>query len=264
MNGDQNSANFIFVCGAVGSGNTFLFECLANNQNLYGINEDGLGGLLTRLQQSERNYGFCPHSLEAFANFAYALKGERETLLLKTPSNLSHMDKLVDTLPNSSFIVTMRDPHASILSGTRRHQRGIDFAAKEWEKDAKQALDSLGRVTIVSYEHLMQEPQTCLQAVNDHIMPLDNAVFSYASKAADPYRATGEWWRRNLSNAEIEDIESVVADRELVNLYEQVCGIRAVETPSADARPRSRWRRKLDTWRRRLMKALFLARKAWR
>lgn len=44
---------FVFVCGAVGSGNTFMFGSLTKDEHVYGINEDGLGTTMRNFLRPE-------------------------------------------------------------------------------------------------------------------------------------------------------------------------------------------------------------------
>lgn len=253
-----NSVDFIFICGAVGSGNTFLFETLANNRSTYAVNEDGLGTLLNRLNASEQEFGFCSHSVDAFVHFAYRLKADRDVLILKTPSNLAHMNELTHALPNSQFILTIREPHASLVSGTRRHGRGLEFAAHEWEKDAKRAIDKLDAAIVVSYEQLMADPKASLQPINDHAMPLEKSVFAYASQTSDPYRASPEHWKKNLSSDEIDQAKRIVRTHQLDTYYQQITGSDpALPAQSTNATRRTGWRRTLGGQRRRLFKGFF-------
>lgn len=258
MEDTTDSVDFVFICGAVGSGNTFLFETLANNRSTYAVNEDGLGALLNRLNASEREFGFCPHSVEAFVNFAYALKSDRDVLILKTPSNLAHMEQLAKALPRSRFIITIREPHASVVSGTRRHGRGLEFAAQEWEKDAKRAIERIDAAIVVSYENLMADPRATLQPINDHVVPLDKSVFAYASKTSDPYRASPEHWKKNLAAREVSQVQEIVATYQLDTYYQHITGKQyTVPSRAAMSPAPAGWRRRVGGLRRRLFKGIF-------
>jgi len=65
---------FVYVFGAVGSGNTFMFRCLTQDENTYGVNEDAFGSTLERLVGSEKDYAKCPHSISEFIRFMQALR----------------------------------------------------------------------------------------------------------------------------------------------------------------------------------------------
>jgi len=43
-----------------------MFNCLTQDQNVYGIDEHALGATLERFIESEREMGKCPHSVARF------------------------------------------------------------------------------------------------------------------------------------------------------------------------------------------------------
>ncbi|HEX4936530.1 MAG TPA: sulfotransferase, partial [Gemmatimonadaceae bacterium] len=135
---------FVFVVGAAGSGTTFMFRCLTQDPDTYGINEDALGPLLAQLQRSEEEFGRCPHSTAAFRDFLHALRADRPTLVLKTPSNLRCVDALRRVLPGARFVCLVREPHSAVASGLERHRQPVADVAALWQRDMERAHEASG------------------------------------------------------------------------------------------------------------------------
>ncbi len=213
---------YVFIGGAVGSGNTLLFECLIRDPNVYGINEDALGGTLSRLVFSEKEMGACPHSLNAYTSFMETLRGDRKTLVLKTPSNIRQMELIKKYLPDSKFILTVREPHAAISSGLRRHKADVETVAQIWKSDYKPLLENRDSYLVVSYEEMVTNPTESLRQVHEKILTLDDKVIRFGRAIADPDRVSTAWWRRLLDNDTQRKIEEVVLSENLQEIYDEL------------------------------------------
>ena len=213
---------FVFVCGAVGSGNTLLFDCLTRDSRTYGINEDALGSTLHRFIRSESDFGRCPHCLDAYLHFLDALRRDRDTLVLKTPSNLRHKSILERHIPDARFLITVREPHAAIASGTFRHDasKSVREIGEIWLRDYSLALKSLGDAMIVPFEHMVTTPETVLKMISSRIMPVAPSVFEYAASVTNASRGSPGWWRSKVGDKTAARIERCVEELRLGEFYE--------------------------------------------
>ena len=218
---------FVFVCGAVGSGNTFTFNCLTQNENVYGIDEDAFGSTLARLLESERTTAKCPHSVDAFLEFLQALRRDRRTLLLKNPGNLRHANLLQKYLPRSGFVVMIREPRAAIASGIARHREGtsIEDISRRWLRDWQHIANLDSDCLTVAYEQLARDPLAVMQRIADRIMPLPDAVFTYARRMHRPERADPERWKTKVDPEVADQIEHWVETLELERHYQSVAAM---------------------------------------
>jgi hypothetical protein len=214
---------FLFIFGAAGSGNTFMFNCLAQDPGVYGINEDAFGATLERLLQSEREMGKCPHSVSAFVAFLRALRRDRPTLVLKTPSNLRRVELLRKHLPQPRFICMVREPHAAIASGLERHNLPVREVADLWRRDAQQALElPREEACIVSFEALARDPAAALLEVSRRVFPLSPEATTYALRVNRPERADAAWWQGKVPAQVQAEIRDCVTRLRLTEMYFQL------------------------------------------
>jgi len=235
---------FLFVFGAAGSGNTFMFSCITQDANVYGVNEDAFGSTLERLLQSEHEVGKCPHSLKTFLDFLFALRKDRRTLVLKTPSNLRRIELLRKHIPNPRFIYMLREPHAAIVSGLSRHKQSVEEVAKIWQSDCKLLLDhQADDLTVVGYEQLARDPGAVIDRLAETVLPLSTDVAVYASRMHRPERSDDAWWKAKVSGDVQREIERWVDELALVDLHRQAGGEQttvangAVRSPGLLMRP---------------------------
>jgi len=217
---------FVFVCGAVDSGNTFMFNCITQDENVFGVNEDALGSTLDRLLLSEQEMGKCPHSVDAFVDFMYALRHDRRTLVLKTPSNIRYTKSIRKYLPKSRFILMIREPHAAIVSGLERH--GVDCtverAARIWLSDRRFYTQLDSDSIAVAFEDLVTDPTSTLRHVSDRILPLSPSVLTYAARMYRPERAKPAWWQAKVDERVRKEMEHWVEKLDLSELYRSAGG----------------------------------------
>ncbi len=220
----MNRPEFVFICGAVGSGNTFMFNCLTQDRDVFGVNEDDFGGTLVRLLESERDFGKCPHALPAFIEFLHGLRRDRATLVLKTPSNLRHRQAIRAHLPGSRFVMMIREPHAALVSALRGRSltADVETLARIWLQDAGPFREPGSDSLVLSYEELVRSPVTALQRVARAISPLSPSVFTYAERMHRPERSGAEHWRSKLDEATARDIERWVETLGLSALYDGI------------------------------------------
>ena len=238
---DSDLPEFVFVCGAVGSGNTLMFQCLIHDKNVYGINEDALGSTLERLLSSQKDMNACPHSVAAFTRFLHDLRGDRRTLILKTPSNIRRHEILIKHLPKSHFILMVREPHAAIVSGITRHgnDKRIADIGEIWRRDTEIVLklSTSGRSSCATYEKLASNPSQVLDQIADQVMPLSPDVYQYAERMAAPERAQANRWKSKVHGSIQQEIEETVKSLSLTELYRQVCELSVAPTESNTNRP---------------------------
>lgn len=221
---DHPIPEFLFVCGAVGSGNTFMFSCLTQDENVYGINEDALGATLERFRRSEKEFGTCPHGVDAFVSFLHSLRRDRRTLILKTPSNIRRMRMILDCLPGARFILMIREPHAAIASGLRRHEAGttVEQIARTWLADCQSHTQVGEQCIVATFDQLVRDPVLMIRRVSDYVLPLSPAVFTYASRMHRPERADGQWWRGKVDARVQDEIVHWVDELALMDHYRAV------------------------------------------
>jgi len=252
---------FVFICGAVGSGNTLMFDCLTRDEHAYGVNEDGLGGILERFLQSEKDFGRCPHCIEAYQQFLDTLRRDRRTLVLKTPSNLRRRAFLKQHLDDPFFIMMVREPHAAIVSGLRRHgaASGVEAVAEIWLRDYEQYAQPDDRSIVVAFENLVCSPRETLTQVAQSVMPLSDRVFRYAESVASPQRAAPAWWRSKIDSATEAEIERCVRQLKLDEYY----GRLQARSGLAPAVPNNGERRRISRLNRATDKVREWAVKGW-
>ena len=233
MQRDNGIPEFLFICGAVGSGNTFMFNCLTQDENVYGVNEDALGSTLHRLIESERDMGTCPHSIEAFLGFLQALRRDRRTLILKTPSNLRYIEILKKYLPRPRFVTMIREPHAAITSGIARHANGtpIEKNAHIWLGDCRRYAELGGDCLVVTFEDLARNPEAVMRRISDQVLPLSESVFTYARRMHDPQRADPQRWKTKVDKDVQRQIEHWVDTLQLEDLYRSISATAATRRP---------------------------------
>lgn len=215
---------FVFVCGAVGSGNTFMFGSLTKDKHVYGINEDGLGHTMQNFLRPE-NASTCPHALDELVALMHRLRHDRRTLILKTPSNIRFATDIRKYFPSSRFIVMIREPHAAVVSGISRHgeRYSIEDIARIWLSDYEH-LDKTGDDSVViTFDELVSDPSGALSRVGE-FLPLGDEVFTYANRVNRPDRSTAEWWKSKVDESMQREVERWVAELGLAEIYQAAQG----------------------------------------
>lgn len=250
--------SFVFIVGAVGSGNTLMFLSMIQDGSVYGINEDAFGSTLVRLLRSEREMHACPHSLVAFVRFLEALRGDRSTLVLKTPSNLRQFGDIRSHLPGSSFICMVREPHAAVASGLARHAQPVSNVADLWMQDMEHVLEQAdNHVVVIPFERLVTQPRLALETVTENVLELSPKVADYADRMADPRRASDSWWESRVNADVRKRIREEVRARDLQKLHRELLALapaplRDITRTGRGAHPARRLRRLLfRAWYRR-------------
>ncbi|AHG88401.1 hypothetical protein J421_0864 [Gemmatirosa kalamazoonensis] len=256
MTATRERPPFLFVCGAPGTGNTFLFLSLVEDERVYGIDEDAFGSTLERLVRSEREFGRCPHGVAAFAAFLHALRADRDTLVLKTPNNLHALGLLRRHLPNEVAAVCMvREPRAAIVSGIERHRRPPREVAELWARDMRLLLaPENADVVVARYEQLVTDPDALLDTIARR-MPIAPAVRAYARRMRDPARADAARWRRRVEPDVAREIDASVIALGLDALHADV--VRRADADGAWEAPPAPRTRLLAPARRLLYRAWY-------
>lgn len=214
--------SLVFICGAVGSGNSFLYEIITEDQSVYGVNEDAMGGTLNRLVISEKETGKCPHSIKAFKNFLRELQGDREHLLLKTPANLLHVDLILEHFPETKFLCTLREPYAAIVSGLARHRQSVEVVAKAWQDDAKRIANMPKNAVIIPFELLTSSPATVIEQVSQSTIPLGEKSVKYAAVKLKVDRQDPKRWEKKVDEETKNKIYQVVEELGLLSLHQEL------------------------------------------
>jgi len=228
---NRSFPEFVFVCGAVGSGNSFMFGCLTRDERVYGINEDDFGETLRALINSQKEVGTCPHADSAFVDFMHALRHDRQTLILKTPCNIRHTQILNKYLPKSQFLFMIREPHTAIVSGIKRHgpNYSIGQIGRIWLEDCLFHTTLPDGSLRVTFDDLVTDPNSTLRYISNNLLPLSPAVFKYATRISRPERSRGEWWRSMVDEGVQKEIGRCVEELKLSELYRSVQG--AIKNP---------------------------------
>lgn len=239
---------FIFICGPVGCGNSFLFRCLTEDTGNYGIDEGDLGGILRRLTEPKRNIMRCPHAGEAFVDFMHALARDRPAFIEKTPSNIRHQSFLREALDHVHFLFTIREPHAALASGLssgRALRKDVEHVAQLWRSDCELIGNSgTGDLTVI-YDDFVRDPTPTLDRISEHILPLGDNVYRFADRMARPDRSDASRWQSRTDRATAERIEYWVQELGLDSTFES---LRRGNHPSRDKLPplaaaTSKWQR---------------------
>ena len=212
---------FVFICGAVGSGNSFMFGSLTFDENVYGINEDALGVILGNFLRPE-NARTCPHAIDEFVGFMSRLRRDRRTLLLKTPSNVRHLEQIREYLPRSRFILMIRDPHGAIVSGISRHgaKYTVEDIARIWLSDCQQIEHSPSDSVVITFRQLVSDPRATLTRVSETVMPVSDEAFAYACRVNRPERAGTDWWKSRVTDEQRIEVEHWVEQLGLLDVYD--------------------------------------------
>lgn len=212
---------FLFVCGPVGCGNTFLFRCLTEDPRTYGIAEGDLGGLLQRLLDSSSTANRCPHAVEAFARFMHDLAGDRESLIDKTPSNVRHQEALRRHLPGSRFLFTVREPRAAIASALRGRSivKEVEHVARLWRSDCDLIAAGTPQDLTVIYEDFIAQPAAVFDRIQEGTMPVASEVYRFAERMARTDRADPRQWRKRVDARTADEIEHWVDHLGLDDYY---------------------------------------------
>lgn len=221
-NTERKIPDFVFVCGAVGSGNSFMFSCLTQDKNIYGIDEDGLGPTLHNLIRSESVAGKCPHSTRSFTEFMYSLRGDRQTLVLKTPSNIRYQAEILKFLPSSHFILMIREPHAAMVSGLERHKRKVEVTAQIWLSDNQLITQLTSDSMVVTFDDFVLDPVSTLSGISNRLMPLSPEVFKYADRIKRPEHADPKRWHTKVDERTRGEIEDWVDKLHLDEFYDTI------------------------------------------
>jgi hypothetical protein len=216
--------SLIFICGAVGSGNSFLYEIITEDPNVYGLNEDAFGGTLNRLVVSENETGKCPHAIKAFKYFIKELQADREHLVLKTPANLLHIDLILEHFPEAKFICTLREPYAAIVSGLVRHGKSVDIVAKAWRDDALRIKNSPNNYPVIPFELLTSNPSQVIDELNESTLPLGERSHKYSAVKLKVDRQDPKRWEKKVDAETRDTIYRVVKELDLLSLHEELKG----------------------------------------
>jgi len=235
FNNREPAPEFIYVCGAVGSGNSFMYSSLVKDKNIYGINEDAFGTTLKNLLNDE-NISTCPHSVNEFINFMYKLRKDRMMLLLKTPSNIRYMKLIREYMPNSRFILMIREPHGAIVSGIKRHGKNysIEEIARIWLKDCEYHYPLEQDSIVITFEQLIIYPEDTLKLVSEKIVPIGPEVYKYASRVNRPERMGSDWWRSKISKDVQKEVEHWVKALDLNEKYNKIIESNKLSRPETD------------------------------
>lgn len=219
---ESRSTRFIFICGPVGSGNSFLFRCLTEGTDNYGIDEGDLGGILRRLTEPKRNNVRCPHAREAFMEFMHSLAGDRPTLIEKSPSNIRHQSLLRETLGDVHFLFTVREPRAALVSALagRSLVKDVEHVARLWRSDCELIAAAGSEDTIVIYDEFVRSPAPTLDRIAANVLPLGDNIYRFADRMTRPDRSDPSRWRTRVDRVTAEGIEHWVRELGLDTIFE--------------------------------------------
>ena len=231
---EGHEPQFVFICGPVGCGNSFLFRCLTEDTGNYGIDEGNIGGTLRRLTESERNIVRCPHAREAFVEFMHSLAADRHTFIEKSPSNIRHQSFLRETLDTVHFIFTVREPHAAIVSGLsgRTLVKDTEHVARLWRSDCELITNASPGDIIVIYDDFVRDPTPTLNRISENVLPLSDNVYRFANRMTRPDRADTSRWRSRIDHATAEEIEYWVRELGLDTMFASFRGGGQPSTPA--------------------------------
>jgi hypothetical protein len=218
----------------------------------------------------------------------FAQLAQTPIYLEKTPGHALHIDRIVKLFPAARFIHLVRDPRAAVASIIRA---GRDWAgpwaspdsgvnAQLWRRSVEQALDfeqrQPERILRLEYGALRREPAKYLSATFEWLgLPADEALVAriieensldrvkQRSDDGRPFAVSAEpagfygkgeisGWQKELSAAQIADVEEICHDLMSLLGYETVATAGQRRRARQVARMRAGWNRTLRAAGRRL------------
>ena len=189
---DPARHRLVFVGGLHRSGTTLLADLLAEHDEVSGFADTGVpadeGQHLQTVYPTARaiggpgRFGFAKgarlteNSPLATAASAERLLSEwgphwdrtRAVLVEKSPPNLLRTRFLQALFPDARFLLIVRHPVAVSLATRKWSQTSVPSLLRHWlvcHRAFAADRERLGRVHVVSYEHLAAEPEACLAGV---------------------------------------------------------------------------------------------------
>jgi hypothetical protein len=173
----------IFIVGAMGSGTTLLRLMLDSHEHIAIPHETGFMRAYKAMKFIPFKWtghgwayrlGWTPEEFDAelrrffdriFARYADQHGARRWGE--KTPLHTWHMNAIAKLFPDAVFVAIVRHPGASAASNMRRFHHGADKMAWHYERYnkeiARQSMRLRGRVVILRYEELVQEPERVMR-----------------------------------------------------------------------------------------------------
>jgi protein O-GlcNAc transferase len=178
-NSQNRSARLVSVSGAGHSGTTLLASMIGNHPEVH---------LITH----ETGWFLDPLGSNKGAELLTKFKDEnnRATIIVeKTPRHVHHIDKISEELPETRFLVTLRNPFDLIGSLFTRHQNW-EIAVNRVKSDleAINAIQNHQRVLVVHYEKLIETPIQTIESVCTHI------GLRFSSKILDWHLDPPKWF----------------------------------------------------------------------
>lgn len=237
----------IFILGTQRSGTTLLTRALSAHPDIFIQNEISVENVFkgasskNNLLTNINNEIHRRHGLE----ITEMLKQQNKTLWgLKDPQLTEHIDSLKQFLPESKFIIIVRDGRGVVNSyignkwglGTNAYT-----GAQRWKREVQQQKQFMAKYPenfiLIKYEDLVTDMEKQARKVCKHIgIEFKAEMLAYHTKKAQfkahksnintnqkPDVEISEKWKKELSQKQISLIEYIAADELVANGY-QLCG----------------------------------------
>ena len=153
-----------FVVGCGHSGTTLVSAKLGNHSKVYTIGrETGIFGYKKSKSIVKIRY--------TLKEWLIAVEAKQKTVLLeKTPKHIHRINRIKKTLPNSKFIITIRNPLDNIASLYKRYG-DLNIAINRWKKDNLEVIKFYEdkNTIIIRYEDITNNPNAEFKKICDFI-----------------------------------------------------------------------------------------------
>lgn len=160
----RSTVKTCFVVGCGHSGTTLVSAKLGNHSKVYSIGrETGIFGYKNSISIMRIR---C-----RFKDWFKDVEAMQKTFLLeKTPKHILHIERIKMTLPDSKFIVTLRNPLDNVASLYKRYG-DLDLAVNRWNKDNLEVIKFFEdkNVLVIRYEDITTNPSSEFRKICDFI-----------------------------------------------------------------------------------------------
>lgn len=209
----QFKSRFLFICGCGHTGTTLVAAKLGNHEDTFLIGRETntfrFGKTLYAAQRVVREW-------DHFAN-----TGRKQLVIEKTPKHVQYVKRIRRVIPESQFIVTIRNPLDTVGSIYQRIGN-LKAATSRWITDHKAVLSLQNQkdILVVSYEKLTMEPEYhfgrmcdfCGLSWDSHILNNKETAYGHVSQRGTMRKRSEQvtsaivprigTWKQCLSNAQ--------------------------------------------------------------
>lgn len=176
----KQKINWIFVAGCGHTGTTLLSTILSESDEIF-CNKQENGQFLL--------YNFFDQEMMIKHYETTAAESKKHLILEKTPRHVWHIDYIQRTLPRSKFILTIREPRATINSLYKR-TNNLESSIRRYQDDAIQVLRKLRdkNCIVIRYEDLIDDTENVVSKLCNWV------GIRYQKEFFDFYKKESNWF----------------------------------------------------------------------